>query len=941
MNPPKLFLLDGMALAYRAYFALIKHPRMTSKGVNTSAIFGFANTIVNIINTQKPTHMAVAFDTEEPTQRHLEFPEYKAQRDKIPEDLGNSLPHIQRVTEAFGIPVITCPGFEADDIIGTLAKQAEKDDVITYMVTPDKDFGQLVTEKTFLFRPARSGDDVEIMGIPEILQKWSISDVKQLIDILGLWGDASDNIPGVPGIGEKTAKSLIAQFGSIESLLDNVAQLKGKQKENIMTYAEQALLSKRLVTINCEAPVKIDMDSFMVSQFDPDRLRPLFAEYEFTTLDRRLFGGEVMNANTANANDESQPDLFAQPPSAAEEVSQSGNVLGSHEARPQTLKTIDDVAHEYILVDSQEKRTELIGLLSRQERFCLDTETTGLDPKTAELIGIAFSWKPHTGYFVVFPPDRKIVKEVLDEFQSIFTNPDIEKIGHNLKYDLSVLHWYGVRIEGKLFDTMVAHYLIQPEGRHKMDLLARNYLEYSPIPITDLIGEKGRGQRSMQDVEVEKVVEYAVEDADITFQLREIFMGLLKEKDGVNVFYDIEIPLISVLIAMETNGVTLDPGVLAEYSRTFNTEANDLAEAIYQVVGYKFNIDSPKQLGDALFERLELDKNAKRTKKSGQYSTSEQTLSRLAPRHPVVRDVLEYRSLRKLKNTYLDTLPDTVFSETGRVHTTYNQTVTATGRIQSQDPNLQNIPVKTERGREIRKAFIPRNEEYLLLSADYSQIELRIIAELSADESMINAFNEGTDIHKVTAAKVYSVDLVDVSDEMRRRSKMVNFGIIYGISAFGLSQRLNIPQKEAKFIIEQYFTEYPKVKQYMDRTIQFARDNGYVKTIMGRRRYIRDINSANAVIRGAAERNAINAPIQGTAADMIKLAMINIQKILDKHSYKTKMVMQVHDELVFDLYRQERETIIPVIKGKMETALKMRVPIVVEIGLGKNWLEAH
>ena len=935
----KLFLLDGMALAYRAYFALIKYPRLTSSGLNTSAIFGFTNTIINIIQTQNPTHMAVAFDTKEPTQRHIEYPQYKAQRDKIPEDLSISLPHIFRITEAFGIPVVTCPGFEADDIIGTLAKQAEKHDIITYMVTPDKDFGQLVSEKTFILKPARSGDGVEILGIPEVLGKWGISDVKQLVDILGLWGDASDNIPGIPGIGEKTAKALIGRFGSIESLIENVSELKGKQKENIITYADQGLLSKRLVTINREVPVKIDMDSFVLAEFNPGRLKPIFTEFEFNTLGKRLFGELFSSSKSVSSDDETQPDLFTGKTAKDQEQTTDRSIIENN-TQLKPLKTIDEVAHHYHLVDNQQERAKLISKLNQQKRFCFDTETTGLDTKTAELIGVAFSYQPHEGYFVLLPEGRGKTKRILDEFNSVFTNPDIEKIGHNLKYDLSVLHWYGIHVEGELFDTMVAHYLIQPEGRHKMDLLAKNYLEYSPIPITDLIGEKGRGQKNMRDVDVDKIVEYAVEDADITLQLRDLFLQLLKESNGIKVFQDIEIPLIPVLIAMETNGITLDPDVLTEYSKVFGAESDKLAQAIYTAVGSEFNIDSPKQLGEALFDTLELDQKAKRTKKSGQYSTSEQTLSRLAPRFEVVRNVQEYRSLRKLKNTYLDTLPDTVFVKTGRVHTTYNQTVTATGRIQSQDPNLQNIPVKTEKGREIRKAFVPRSDKFLLLSADYSQIELRIIAELSSDESMINAFQDGTDIHKMTASKVYNVSMDEVTDEMRGRSKMVNFGIIYGISAFGLSQRLNIPRKEAKFIIEQYFIQYPKIKHYMDTTIQFAKEHGYVETIMGRRRYIRDINSANAVIRSSAERNAINAPIQGTAADMIKLAMINIHKTLNESVYRTKMLMQVHDELVFDLFRDERKTIIPMIKQKMETALKMNVPIVVDIGVGKNWLEA-
>ena len=876
----------------------------------------------------------------EPTQRHIEFPAYKAQREAMPEDLSLSMPHIFRLTEAFNIQILRAPGYEADDIIGTLVKRAEQKSLTSYMVTPDKDFAQLVSDKSFMFKPGRAGNDAEVLGIPEVLEKWGISNVSQVIDILGLWGDASDNIPGIPGIGEKTAKTLISRFGSIEALLENTNELKGKQKENVTTYAEQARLSKRLVTIDCQVPLDFEIDSLARREVNSEKLKSIFREFEFTTLSKRLFDGKGSTIPTESLPDDQQLDLF-QDATTDSTTTNREPIRSIIEDQEENLKTIDDVKHEYLPISTQEERTKLISTLSTQKRFCFDTETTGLDPKTAKLLGIAFCCQPHTGYYVLFPPNETEIKDVLSEFGQLFGDPKIEKIGHNLKYDIAVLNHHGLKIEGALFDTMIAHYLVNPEGRHKMDILAKEYLDYEPVPITDLIGEKKNDQITMAEVPVEKVVEYAVEDADITLQLHKILQSQLEERNGTYVFNEVEIPLIPVLIEMEYNGITLDKNVLKDYSKIIEKEIERLEKSIFRGAGTEFNIDSPKQLGEVLFEGLCLDPNAKRTSKSKQYTTSEQVLSRLAPKHEIVQNVLEYRSYRKLKGTYVDALPNTIFPDTGRIHTNYNQSVTATGRIQSQNPNLQNIPIKTEKGREIRKAFVPRSKDYLLLSADYSQIELRIIAELSGDEAMLEAFQNNLDIHRSTASKIYGVPLDEVTDEMRRTSKMVNFGIIYGISAFGLSQRLNIQRKEAKFIIDQYLTQYPQIKQYMDDTITFAREKGYVETIKGRRRYIRDINSRNGTIRAAAERNAINAPIQGSAADMIKLAMIRIHKELSDGEYKTKLLIQVHDELVFDMFKEERERIIPLVTSNMENAIDMKVPIVVEVGVGSNWLEAH
>ena len=936
----KLFLLDGMALIYRAYFALTGNPRITSGGFNTSAIFGYTNTLINLLETQNPTHIAVAFDTGEPTQRHIEFPQYKAQRDAMPEDISNSIAFIYKITEAFNIPTLTCPGYEADDIIGTLVRKAETEHFETYMVTPDKDFAQLVDTNSYIYKPARSGGDFEILGVNEILKNWDIERVEQVIDILGLWGDSSDNIPGIPGIGEKTAKRLIKQFGSVEKIIENVELLKGKQKQRVIEFADQGLLSKKLVTINCNTPVDTDLDILKAQPPNLHLLKQLFAEFEFKTLGRRFFS-TISQGNWGTPVNQLNTDgleLFSIKPES--KIKEESENLFTDELFKK-LKTINDVNHDYQLINTNDGYQLLQSILSVQKSFCFDVETTGLDTKSTELVGIAFTVKKHSGYYLSLPDNRNDTQAVLEKFRSIFANPEISKIGHNLKFDISVLKWYGITVNGKLFDTMLAHYLIESESRHNMDFLAEVFLEYQPISITSLIGEKGKSQHSMREIDAEKVAEYAVEDADVTFQLKEIFEPLLLEKDCLSVFTDIEMPLVEVLVSMEMEGIKIDVDTLKQYSVTLDAEIAKLSASIKQQAGIDFNIDSPKQLGETLFDHMQLNAKAAKTKKSGQYSTSEAVLTKLASKHPIISNVLDYRSYRKLKNTYVDTLPEKIFSKTNRIHTTFNQAVTSTGRLNSQHPNLQNIPIKTKKSREIRKAFIPRNNDYLILSADYSQIELRIIAELSGDAGMISAFQKNIDIHNATASKIFDVEVDEVTDDMRRKSKMANFGIIYGISAFGLSQRLNIPRTEAKFIIDHYFEKYPKVKEYMDKTIEFAHDNEFVMTKMGRKRYLKDINSQNGTIRAAVERNAINAPIQGTAADLIKIAMINIHKKLKINSYKTKMLVQIHDELVFDLFREEREKVIPMIKNEMENAIAMDVPIIVKIGLGKNWLEAH
>ena len=925
-EPKKLYLLDGMALIYRAHFGMIRSPRFTSGGIPTSAVFGVANTVLDIIKRQKPTHIAMAFDTSDPTFRHKEFAEYKAQRDALPEDIATQIPLVDRLMTAMNITVIRTPGFEADDIIGTLAKETAGNGCQVWMVTPDKDYHHLVTEDIIVHKPGRQGNQFESMGIPEVIEKWQVEKVEQVIDILGLMGDKSDNVPGIPGIGEKTAQKLIAQFGSIETLIESTDQLKGKQKERVEDNREMATLSKRLVTIKTDVPHEFKLSEFELGDHATDELKDLLMELEFDTLGRRLYGKSFTSAPSRAAvirekrEKEIQATLFDEP--VTEE---------------KTIKTVD---HDYVIVKTKAERKKLLGMLQKQKAVCFDTETTGLNPRTALPLGIAFSCEPHKAYYVLCDQDEGKAQMVLEEFRPLFENPEIEKIGHNLKYDVTLLKWHGIEVAGTLMDTMLAHSMKEPEMNHGLDYLSKLYLGYRPIPTTDLLGPKGPEQRNMRDIPVEIVGEYAAEDADITLQVSSVLRPDIEKRGVSQVCYDIECPLIPVLVDMEFEGISLDVEALEDFSTRLSAEIDQLRDGIYEAAGREFNIDSPKQLGVVLYDELELEKNPRKTA-TGQYSTRESELLRLANKHQIIQDVLDYRNAVKLKSVYVDQLPHSINEKTGRLHTHYSQTWTATGRMQSNNPNLQTIPIRKERGKEIRAAFVPRDEDHLILAADYSQIELRIMAELSQDEGMMEAFETGTDIHTVTASKVFKVEHEDVTREMRDKSKTVNFGIIYGISAFGLQQRLNIPRSEANELIKNYFEKYPGVQAYIDRTIEFAKEHGYVATQTGRRRYIRDINSRNHSLRSAAERLAMNSPIQGTAADMLKLAMIRVHAALQQGEFKTKMLLTVHDELVFDMHKSETETVIPVIVEAMKTALPMNVPIVVETGYGENWLEAH
>ena len=934
----KLFLLDAFALIYRAHFALSKSPRFTSTGLNTSAVMGFTNTLLEVLKKEQPTHIAVVFDTDAPTERHTDYTAYKAHRQAMPEDLALAIPYIVRLIKGFNIPVLFSDGYEADDVIGTLAKKAEMEGFTVFCMTPDKDFGQLVSENIFIYKPARMGNGMEIQGVKEILEKWDVERVEQVIDILGLWGDAVDNIPGIPGIGEKTAKTLIKQYGSMENIIANSHELKGKMRENVEQYAEQGLVSKKLATIMLNAPVDLDVEALTMSEPNREVLEELFAELEFRTIGRRVFGDDFnVNDSKANSNN-GQMDMFA----TAGQKDITFNVADTmaSEMPPAPSKNINNTSHTYHLVDSPEKRTELIQTLSQQKMICFDTETTCLDANDCELVGLSFSIKAGEAWYVPFSLDQVECHACIGEFKEIFENEHIAKVGQNLKYDILVLNWYQISVKGELFDTMLAHYLIDPDTRHNMDILSENYLSYTPVSITDLIGAKGKNQGNMRDVEIEKIKEYAAEDADITLQLKEKFEEILIAVNADNLAKEMENPLIYVLAEMEREGVKIDQEALAEFSIALETDLKVLEKTIYEKAGVRFNIASPKQLGEVLFDKLQLDPKAKKTK-TGQYQTGEDVLMALANKSDIVKDILDFRQLQKLKSTYVDALPKMINKKTSRVHTSYNQAVAATGRLSSNNPNLQNIPIRTERGREVRRAFIPRDEDHVILSADYSQIELRLIAEISNEENMLDAFAKGLDIHTATAAKVYGIELEEVTSDQRRNAKAVNFGIIYGQSAFGLSQSLSIPRKEAAEIIENYFNQYPGIKNYMSETMQFARENGYVETIMGRRRYLRDINSANATVRGYAERNAINAPIQGSAADMIKIAMIHIHKDIKDQKLQSKMTMQVHDELVFDVYKTEVDQMKAIIEHRMKTAIKTNVPILVEIGEGNNWLEAH
>lgn len=928
----KLFLIDAFALIYRSYFAFSKNPRVNSKGLETSAVLGFTNSIVEVIKKEKPTHIAVVFDTPKATVRHEEFSEYKANREAMPEGISSALPYIDQLLDAFNISKLFVDGYEADDVIGTLAKQAERQGFVTYMMTPDKDFAQLVSDNILLYRPGNKWKSTEVWGVEEVKKKFEINDVSQVIDFLGMMGDAVDNIPGLPGVGEKTAKKFLAQYGNMETLLDNADQIKGKLGEKIMANKEKGILSKRLATILLDAPISVDEEALTIKPLNAEKVQSLFEELEFRTLAKRLLSTPIQSqskeeALTKNAISPAvsngQMDLFS---------------VSEDQLQESSFQNIDDLETNYVLVDNAGKRKALLEQLLNQKSVCFDTETTGLDPRTAELIGLSFCFEKNTAYYVRVREGEE--KTILKEFKPFFDSKQIEKIAQNLKYDYKVLMKYGLLVSYPYFDTMLAHYLMEPDQRHNMGALAQNYLNYTPISIETLIGKKGKNQLSMRQASIDKVCEYACEDADITFQLKGIFETKLKGSDSWSVLQNIEFPLISILSHMEMEGIKIDVDALGEFSNQLDSRIISLNANVQEVAGVPFNLASPKQLGQILFEHMKLVDKPKKTK-TGQYSTSEDTLLKLQGKHPIVDSILEFRQLQKLKSTYVDALPDLADEHTQRIHTTYQQAVAATGRLSSVNPNLQNIPIRTELGREVRKAFVPKNEEYTLLAADYSQIELRLMAHLSQDESMLEAFNKGLDIHTATAAKVYGIYDKEVSREQRSHAKMVNFGIIYGISAFGLSQRLGIKRGEAKDIIDSYFQQYPKVKDYMDLSIEKAREKGFVQTIMGRKRILNDINSRNAVVRGYAERNAINAPIQGSAADIIKLAMIHIQNAFQEQGFKSKMLLQVHDELVFDIHLSELETLKPLIIEKMEKAVKLSVPLDVEAGVGSNWLEAH
>jgi DNA polymerase-1 len=1022
----KLFLLDALALIYRAHFAFSKSPRISSRGLNTSAVFGFMNAMIEVLTKEKPTHIGVAFDSSKKTFRHEQFPMYKATRQSQPEDISVATPYIKQIIEAMHIPMLILDGYEADDIIGTIAKKASAAGFEVYMMTPDKDYGQLVEEHVHIYKPAFMGKPAEKLGVQEILDRWQIERIDQVTDMLGLMGDSVDNIPGIPGIGEKTAQKLIADFGSVENLIASADQLKGKLKENVINFAQQGMLSKQLATIHLDVPVPFDEDRLRHTEYDKPRLAALLDELEFRQMKTRLLGGtyDEKPLPTAFQNPQSSqmnlfdspggdtpaflpfPNMSAVKPTGADDLpfdfdsaaaptetapaagenekktrktkvtapvaSASGatpdavtdtittdDVAGKEvtetdapafldvypdyeidENQPERRKTILSVKHDYRLVDTPELRASLIEYLSLQTSLCFDSETTALDPVEADLVGLSFAYRAGEAFYVPVPADRAEAQAIVDEFKPVFENAQIEKIGQNLKYDLLMLKKYGVEVQGKLFDTMIAHYLIEPEMRHNMDMMAMTYLNYSPVEIEALIGKKGKGQLTMRDVDIQKVVDYAGEDADITLQLKEAFAPRL-EKDSLHKLFDqVEMPLVQVLTDLELEGITLDTNALAELSATLEVDMRQVQQEIFAIAGEPFNVGSPKQLGEILFDKLKLDKNAKKTK-TGQYATGEEILSKLEAEHEIARKILDYRELIKLKNTYVDALPLLISKRTGRIHTSFNQAVASTGRLSSANPNLQNIPIRTPRGQEIRKAFVPRGPEFLIMSADYSQIELRIMAAFSGDQTMLDAFNNNVDIHTQTASKVFHVGLDEVTGDMRRKAKTINFGIIYGISSFGLSQRLKIPRKEAATIIDEYFAGFPAVKDYIDQCIEKARGFGYAETILGRRRYLRDINSRNVTDRMFAERNAVNAPIQGSAADMLKIAMIQIHDFMRREQLKSKMILTVHDELVFDAHRDEIEFLRENVDRIMKNAIPMGVKMDTGIGTGENWLVAH
>ncbi len=949
----KVFLLDAFALVFRAYYALIRNPRITSKGKNTNAQFGFTNAIVELINKQKPSHMAVCFDTSAATERHTDFAEYKANRQETPEDISAAVPDIKKIIEGFNIPIIAKDGYEADDVIGTLAKQAEKAGYEVYMVTPDKDYGQLVSEKIKIYKPAYQGSDAEILGPAEVCAKWGITDVSQVIDMLGMMGDAVDNIPGIKGVGEKTAAKFLAEYGSLENTLANAENIKGAMGKKVQEGKEMAILSKKLATIITNVPVEFHEEDFKLSDWNKEKLAEVFAELEFKTLGKRLLGEDFTIATPSKSVVEKeipqgvQTDLFGNIIEQAEEKEDTAEEKIVIDDELTDIKSVDkninNTPHDYKVVEGDTALKKLVAELKKHDEICFDTETTGIDANEAELVGLSFAVKPGEAWYIPCPENQEQTKEILSHFESLFNDKKKTWIGQNTKYDLLVLKWYGIEVAGNIFDTMLAHYVIEPDGKRSMDELSQKFLGYDPVSIEELIGKKGKTQGNMRDVEIEKIKEYASEDADITLQLKNVFVPLLKKREVEKVFNEVENPLVKVLVEMEYEGIKVDTDFLNDYSKELEKDAKKAEESVYKQAGVRFNLASPKQLGEVLFDKLKLDDSAKKTK-TGQYKTGEDVLLKMAAKgHQIVDDILAFRELTKLKSTYVDALPLLINKKTGRVHTTYGQAVAVTGRLASNNPNLQNIPVRTERGREIRKAFIPRDSKHILLSADYSQIELRIVAAISGDKNMCQAFVDGTDIHTATAARVYNVKEGDVTKEMRYKAKSVNFGIIYGQGAFGLADNLGISRTEAKEIIENYKKEFPGIQKYMDDTINFAREYGYVETLMGRKRWLRDINSANFTVRGFAERNAINSPIQGTAADMIKIAMQKVMAAMKKEKMQSKMILQVHDELVFDALRTEAKELKPLIIENMQAAMKLpnNVPIIAECGEGKNWLEAH
>lgn len=933
----KLFLIDAFALIFRAYFAFVKNPRINSKGQNTSAAFGFANSLIEILRNEKPSHIAVVFDPPGGSvTRKEEFPEYKAHRDETPEGILTMIEPIKDIIRAFNIPILQVSGYEADDVIGTLSVMAEKAGFTTYMMTPDKDFGQLVTEKSMMFRPGRGGNPAEIWDVAKILEKFDIENVDQVIDILGLQGDAADNIPGIPGIGPKTASKLLKLYGSVEGIIENAHELKGKQRENVENFAEQGLMSKSLATIILDVEVEFNEEDLVISPYDGEKIREVFTELEFRNLSRRILGEDIVvnttvDTKTAKKGNESQLDLFG-----------TQSLVEDQTPEPTSeFKTIATEKPSYHLVTKPDERKELLDLIMSQPSVCFDTETDSLDALHANVIGISFSFKAREAYYVAIPHDFEQAKSIVQEFKPFFESNKVEKVAHNIKYDMKVINRYDVAVNAPMFDTMIAHYLINPESKQGMDFLSELYLKYQPISIESLIGKKGKNQGNMSDLEPEKVVDYACEDADVTWQLKELFHPEIQKEHLIDLFYGMEMPLVSVLASMEQEGISIDSEGLGRYSEELGVTLIELEAGIKKEAEMDFNLDSPKQLGEVLFDHMKITAKAKKTK-TGQYATSEDVLDKLKNTHAIIPMILDYRQLRKLKSTYVDPLPALMDPVDGRIHTSYMQTVAATGRLSSHNPNLQNIPIRTAKGREIRKSFISRGSEFKLMAADYSQIELRIIAALSDDTAMIKAFQSGQDIHAATAAKVFNIENIDeVTREQRSSAKAVNFGIIYGQSAFGLAQNLGISRKEAKQMIDSYFEQYATIKDYMDEAVKKARENGYVETIMMRRRYLKDINSANAVVRGFAERNAVNAPIQGSAADIIKLAMIRVADAMKKKEVKSKMLLQVHDELVFDVHESEIDLMKELVKKEMEGAVSMIVPMEVEMEVADNWLDAH